>query len=203
MKARGRSGRRRKLGHARDGHGPGPGAAPEPELSGLLGSLWPAYNALRAYFLGGHRLGLELLDFNPEPNPTGWRLQRPPQLWCAAYPKLMSSRRQCQTRFTSPGRHEVLRGEPAERSAAAQFTHAVLNHVQETFRLSGGLTPKITLDLDSNQPHAERRLRELPTWGTLMRLGITNVGSNGFSFIDKLSYGSSGTPAGRGSQCVT
>jgi hypothetical protein len=73
----------------------------------------------------------------------------------------------------------------------ADFTNTVLAHVQQTFQLSDGLAPRITLDPSVPANHTMSVVSGASFPDNPNAIGITNVGNNGFSFLDKLSYGKS------------
>lgn len=93
--------------------------------------------------------------------------------------------------YTSPVVEKYFGGQAPNPQQQAEFTNAVLDHVNQTFQLSGGLAPKITLDPNIPTNHTLSVVSGTSYGPNPNAIGITNVGSNGFSFIDKLSYGNS------------
>lgn len=91
--------------------------------------------------------------------------------------------------FSSPVVAKYFGGEAPNAQQQAEFTNAVLDHVNQTFQLSGGLAPKITLDPTIPTNHTLSVVSNTSYGPNPNAIGITNVGNNGFSFIDKLSYG--------------
>ncbi len=71
----------------------------------------------------------------------------------------------------------------------ASFAQTVLADVQHTFR-SSGLDIKLTSDPSVSASHMMSVVSGASYGGNPDAIGITNVGANGFSFIDKLSYAS-------------
>ncbi|WP_406696117.1 hypothetical protein V5E97_34505 [Singulisphaera sp. Ch08] len=92
--------------------------------------------------------------------------------------------------FTSPVLTKYFGGQTPNSEQQAEFTNSVLDHVNQTFQLSGGLAPKITLDPTIPTNHTLSVVSGTSYGPNPNAIGITNVGNNGFSFIDKLSYGS-------------
>lgn len=128
----------------------------------------------------------------PNPIPPGGRANAFLNFGSAAYPEAdVLTTGNAQPWFTSPVVTKYFGGSQPNAQQQAEFTHAVLDHVQETFRLSGGLTPKLTLDPSIPTSHTLSVVSGTSYGGNADAIGITNVGSNGFSFIDKLSYGKS------------
>ncbi|SIO62274.1 PEP-CTERM protein-sorting domain-containing protein [Singulisphaera sp. GP187] len=93
--------------------------------------------------------------------------------------------------FTSPVVEKLYGGQAPNTQQQADFTNAVLDHVNQTFQLSGGLAPKITLDPSIPANHTLSVVSNTSYGANPNAIGITDVGNSGFSFIDKLSYGSS------------
>ncbi len=71
----------------------------------------------------------------------------------------------------------------------ASFAQTVLADVQHTFQ-SSGLDIKLTSDPSVSASHMMSVVSGASYGGNPNAIGITNVGANGFSFIDKLSYAS-------------
>lgn len=70
------------------------------------------------------------------------------------------------------------------------FTQTVLDRVNQTFNLAG-LHPKITTDTSVPANHMISVVSNASYGPNAQAIGITDVGHNGFGFIDKLSYASS------------
>ncbi|WP_240906966.1 hypothetical protein [Paludisphaera rhizosphaerae] len=91
--------------------------------------------------------------------------------------------------FKSPAASAVFGGTPtaAEQS---QFTSDVLAKVEKTFSQSG--LNDFTFTTDPNVPatHMMSVVSGASYSGNANAIGITDVGNNGFSFIDKLNYAS-------------
>jgi MYXO-CTERM domain-containing protein len=68
----------------------------------------------------------------------------------------------------------------------------VLQDVQHTFQLSG-MNPTLTTDPTVSALHTISVVSGTSYGANPSAIGITNVGSNGFSFIDKLNYASNPT----------
>jgi len=71
----------------------------------------------------------------------------------------------------------------------ADFVRSVIANVQHTFRISG-LDLNLTDDPNTSAPHTLSVVSGASYGGNPDAVGITNVGSSGFSFIDKLAYAS-------------
>lgn len=74
----------------------------------------------------------------------------------------------------------------------ASFTQAVLQDVQHTFQLSG-MNPTLTTDPNVAALHTISVVSGACYGANPAAIGITDVGNNGFSFIDKLSYATNPT----------
>lgn len=70
------------------------------------------------------------------------------------------------------------------------FASEVLQQVQSIYS-HNGLNPKLTLDPNAAADHTMSIVSGASFVGNSNAIGITNVGYNGFSFIDKLSYAKS------------
>jgi hypothetical protein len=92
--------------------------------------------------------------------------------------------------YTSPVVEKYFGGVAPDAQQQADFTNTVLQRVEQTYQLSGGLAPKLTLDPSVPTNHTLSIVSGATYPGNPNAIGITNVGGNGFSFIDKLSYGS-------------
>ena len=91
--------------------------------------------------------------------------------------------------YKSPSATAAFGGAP-NATQQAQFTQDVLSKVDKTFTLSG--LNDITLTTDPNVPaaHMMSVVSGASYSGNANAIGITDVGNNGFSFIDKLNYAS-------------
>ncbi len=92
-----------------------------------------------------------------------------------------------QAWYNSPQVAALFGGKPTSQQQA-QFTQAVLQHVEQTFTGSG---VPITLTADPNAPAAHTLSvvsNTTSAWGPV--LGLTNVGGNGFDFIDQAAKAS-------------
>jgi hypothetical protein len=92
--------------------------------------------------------------------------------------------------YTSPVVEKYFGGMEPNAQQQADFTRAVLDRVQQTYQLSGGLAPRLTLDPSVPTSHTMSIVSGASYPGNPNAIGITNVGNDGFGFIDKLSYGS-------------
>jgi hypothetical protein len=92
--------------------------------------------------------------------------------------------------YTSPAVEKVFGGQPNAQQQA-DFANGVLQDVQQTFQLSGGLAPRITIDPSVPAHHTLSVVSGTSYGGNPDAVGITDVGNNGFSFIDKLPYAQS------------
>jgi hypothetical protein len=91
--------------------------------------------------------------------------------------------------YESPSVSKVFGGTPSSTQQQA-FTSDVLKIVSDTFARSG-LHPKLTLDPTATADHTMSVVSGASFVGNSNAIGITNVGYNGFGFIDKLSYANS------------
>lgn len=69
------------------------------------------------------------------------------------------------------------------------FVQSVVANVEHTFELSG-VPLKLTDDPQADAPHTMSVVSGASYGGNPNAIGITTIGGNGFSFIDKLSYAS-------------
>jgi hypothetical protein len=74
----------------------------------------------------------------------------------------------------------------------ANFTQTVLQDVQHTYQLSG-MNPTLTTDPNMPALHTLSVVSGASYADNPSAIGITNVGTNGFSFIDKLNYANNPT----------
>ena len=92
--------------------------------------------------------------------------------------------------YNSAAVKQVYGGNTPTAQQQADFSNAVLQDVQKTFQLAG-LTPKLTLDPNAHASHTLSVVSGASYGGNGNAIGITDVGANGFGFIDKLSYADS------------
>ena len=74
----------------------------------------------------------------------------------------------------------------------ASFVQTVLQDVQHTYQLSG-MNPTLTTDPNTPALHTLSVASGLSDPTNANAIGLTNVGGNGFSFIDKLDYATNPT----------
>jgi hypothetical protein len=91
--------------------------------------------------------------------------------------------------YTSPSITKLYGGIPSA-AQQAQFTAAVVDHVDQTFAQSG-IPIAVTTDPNVPAPHTLSVVSNASYPASPGAIGITNVGGNGFSFIDKLKYAGS------------
>lgn len=89
--------------------------------------------------------------------------------------------------YASPTVQKLFNGIPSA-DQQKQFTDQVLSDVQQTFSLAG-LHPSITTNPNASANHTLSVVSGASYGPNGNAIGITDVGSNGFGFIDKLSYG--------------
>jgi hypothetical protein len=95
-----------------------------------------------------------------------------------------------QAWYTSPSVEKFFGGQAPDSQQQSDFTNQVLQDVQQTFSLAG-LHPNITLDPNAHANHVLSVVSGASYGPNANAIGITDVGQNGFGFIDKLSYASS------------
>jgi hypothetical protein len=83
-------------------------------------------------------------------------------------------------------------GHTPDTAQQVNFTQTVLSDVQQTFHLSG-LNPTITADPLVPALHTISVVSGTVYPSNPGAIGITNVGGNGFNFIDKLNYAQNAT----------
>jgi MYXO-CTERM domain-containing protein len=93
--------------------------------------------------------------------------------------------------FDSPSVVHAFGGVPNAQQQAS-FTQSVLQDVQHTFQISG-MNPTLTTDPNVPAFHTLSVVSGTSYGANPGAIGITDVGANGFSFIDKLSYASNPT----------
>jgi hypothetical protein len=91
--------------------------------------------------------------------------------------------------YTSPSVLKAYGGNTPTTDQQAQFEQLVKGDVQQTFSLAG-LHPSITLDPNARANHTISIASGLAYGPNASAIGITDVGHNGFGFIDKLNYAS-------------
>jgi hypothetical protein len=96
-----------------------------------------------------------------------------------------------QAWYNSPSAIQAFGGAPSSSQQSA-FTQAVLRDVQQTFQHSG-IDLNLTTDPSVAAQHMISVVSGTSYPGNPGAIGITDVGANGFSFIDKLSYASNPT----------
>jgi hypothetical protein len=92
--------------------------------------------------------------------------------------------------YTSPSVTKFFGGNSPTSVQQAQFTQQVLQDAQQTFA-QAGMHPNITLDPNVHANHTLSEVSGASYGPNSNAIGITDVGLNGFGFIDKLSYASS------------
>jgi len=92
-----------------------------------------------------------------------------------------------QAWYLSPTVEKLYGGIPTA-DQQKQFTDTVLSRVEQTFSLAG-LHPSITTDPTAQANHTLSVVSGASYGPNPNAIGITDVGSNGFGFIDKLNYG--------------
>lgn len=95
--------------------------------------------------------------------------------------------------YESPTVVQAFGGVPSGQQQA-DFANTVLNRVEQTFKQSG-VDVKLTLNPNDQAPHTLSVVSGASYGMNPSAIGITEVGSNGFSFIDKLNFGGSGSNA--------
>lgn len=89
--------------------------------------------------------------------------------------------------YTSPSVQKAFGGTTPTPDQQSQFLQDVKSDVEKTFALAG-MSPKVTLDPSAHANHTISIASGLSYGPNANAVGITNVGQNGFGFIDKLSY---------------
>jgi hypothetical protein len=93
--------------------------------------------------------------------------------------------------YTSPVVEKFFGGQEPNAQQQSDFANAVLRDVQQTFQLSGGLAPRLTIDPSIPTHHTLSVVSNTSYGSNPNAIGITDVGNNGFGFIDKLQYANS------------
>jgi len=91
--------------------------------------------------------------------------------------------------YNSPAVTQAFGGTPTA-AQQSDFANTVLQYVERTYQLSG-IDLNLTLDPNANAPHTMSVVSGTSYPSNPNAIGITEVGGNGFSFIDKLNFGSS------------
>src|SRR5262249_51245370 len=90
---------------------------------------------------------------------------------------------------TSPVVRQAFGGQP-DAQQQADFTSTVVQRVEQTFQKSG-LSVNLTTDPNAGASHMLSVVAGTSYTANPDAIGITDVGRNGFSFIDKLTYANS------------
>jgi hypothetical protein len=93
--------------------------------------------------------------------------------------------------YDSPSAIQAFGGVPTTQQQA-NFVQTVLQDVQHTFQLTG-MNPTLTTDPNTPALHTLSVVSGLSYAANPSAIGITNVGGNGFSLIDKLDYATNPT----------
>jgi hypothetical protein len=93
--------------------------------------------------------------------------------------------------YTSPSVTKAFGGTP-DAAQQGEFTSQVLSDVQKTFALAG-MSPQITIDPTVPANHVISVVSGLSYGPNPNAIGITDVGHDGFEFIDKLDYANNPT----------
>jgi hypothetical protein len=92
--------------------------------------------------------------------------------------------------YTSPSVTKFFNGATPDVQQQANFENLVLQDVQHTYAISN-LFPKLTLDPNTPSNHMMSIVSGASYGPNSNAIGITDVGHNGFGFIDKFSYATS------------
>jgi hypothetical protein len=92
--------------------------------------------------------------------------------------------------YTSPAVTKFFNGSTPTTSQQLDFENKVLQNVQHTFDLAN-LHPTLTLDPNAPANHMLSVVAGASYGANPNAIGITNVGHDGFGFIDKLTYATS------------
>jgi hypothetical protein len=93
--------------------------------------------------------------------------------------------------YDSPSVTQAFGGVPSAQQQSS-FVQTVLQDVQHTFQLSG-MNPTLTTDPNTPALHTISVASGLSDPANANAIGLTNVGGDGFSFIDKLNYATNPT----------
>jgi hypothetical protein len=93
--------------------------------------------------------------------------------------------------YDSPSVIQAFGGVPNAQQQA-NFVQTVLQDVQHTYQLSG-MNPSLTTDPNTPALHTLSVASGLSDSSNPNAIGLTNVGGNGFSFIDKMGYANNPT----------
>ncbi len=89
--------------------------------------------------------------------------------------------------YTSPIVEKFFGGQQPNAQQQADFENVVLKDIQTTYSLVG-LSPKLTIDPNVPTHHTLSIVSNTSYPANSNAIGITDVGNNGFGFIDKLQY---------------
>jgi hypothetical protein len=92
--------------------------------------------------------------------------------------------------YNSPSVDKFFGGKAPDATQQASFAQTVLQDVSQTFKQSG-LNPSLTIDPNVHAYHTVSVVSGTSYGGNASGIGITDVGNNGFGFIDKLDSASS------------
>ena len=92
--------------------------------------------------------------------------------------------------YTSPVVTKFFGGSNPDLSQQAAFENQVLQDVQHTFNISG-MNPTLTLSSTTPALHTLSVVSGISYASNPNAIGITDVGNNGFGFIDKFTYATS------------
>ena len=93
--------------------------------------------------------------------------------------------------YDSPSVIQAFGGVPNAQQQSS-FEQSVLQDVQHTYQISG-MNPTLTMDPNAPALHTLSVVSGVTDPSNPNEIGLTNVGGNGLSFIDKLSYASNPT----------
>ena len=93
--------------------------------------------------------------------------------------------------FDSPSVIQAFGGVPNAQQQA-NFVQTVLQDVEHTYQISG-MNPTLTTNPNTPALHTLSVVSGLSDSSNPNAIGLTNVGGNGFSFIDKLDYANNPT----------
>jgi hypothetical protein len=94
--------------------------------------------------------------------------------------------------YDSPAVIQAFGGSIPTAQQQASFVETVLQDVEHTYQLSG-MNPTLTTDPTAPALHTISVASGLSDPNNSNAIGLTNVGQNGFSFIDKLNYANNPT----------
>lgn len=103
------------------------------------------------------------------------------------YPAATLTTGTAQPWYDSPAVIQAFHGSVPNAQQQANFVQTVLQDVEHTYQLSG-MNPTLTTDPGVPALHTLSVVSGLSAPSNPNTIGLTNVGGNGFSFIDKLDY---------------